>query len=208
MESYFSKLYISWLQISWNIPLKCKIIFQWQTIGAAFFLKQWGPYNIAIWVINAFIYSFHPFSIIFQSAKSDSISCSFVMFNMISVQDTAGAERFTGLSSFYCRNAGAAILAFDMSIVSTFESLWYITSSFVLYHSDTQWLKWKFSSLFVIVQINKNRIWMYRSQAPDVIFFLIIKIFTLYLSNNTQGILLGRGYIYSQTWSSWTRWDC
>lgn len=57
------------------------------TIGAAFFLKQWGPYNIAIW-------------------------------------DTAGAERFTGLSSFYCRNAGAAILAFDMSIVSTFESLW------------------------------------------------------------------------------------
>lgn len=52
------------------------------------------------------------------------MSCSFVMFNMISVQDTAGAERFTGLSSFYCRNAGAAILAFDMSIVSTFESLW------------------------------------------------------------------------------------
>lgn len=127
---------------------------------------------------------------------------------MISVQDTAGAERFTGLSSFYCRNAGAAILAFDMSIVSTFESLWYITSSFVLYHSDTQWLKWKFSSLFVIVQINKNRIWMYRSQAPDIIFFLIIKILTLYLSNNTQGVLLGRGYIYSQTWLFWTRWDC
>mgnify|MGYP000579294105 CR=1 FL=1 len=24
-----------------------------QTIGAAFFLKQWGPYNIAIWVIIA-----------------------------------------------------------------------------------------------------------------------------------------------------------
>lgn len=65
MESYFSKLYISWMQILWNSPLKCKIIFHWQTIGAAFFLKQWGPYNIAIWVINAFIYSFHPFSIIF-----------------------------------------------------------------------------------------------------------------------------------------------
>lgn len=79
---------------------------------------------------------------------------------------------------------------------------------FFIIQTDTQWLKWKFSSLFVIVQINKNRIWMYRSQAPDVIFFLIIKIFTLYLSNNTQGILLGRGYIYSQTWSSWTRWDC
>ncbi|KAJ8322058.1 hypothetical protein KUTeg_000529 [Tegillarca granosa] len=48
------------------------------TIGAAFFLKQWGPYNIAVW-------------------------------------DTAGGERYTGLSSFYCRNAGAAILAYDMS---------------------------------------------------------------------------------------------
>ncbi|XP_048780159.1 ras-related protein Rab-20-like [Ostrea edulis] len=57
------------------------------TIGAAFFLKQWGPHNIAIW-------------------------------------DTAGDERYTGLSTFYCRNAGAAILAFDMSIVNTFESLW------------------------------------------------------------------------------------
>ncbi|KAK3088010.1 hypothetical protein FSP39_013393 [Pinctada imbricata] len=57
------------------------------TIGAAFFLKQWGPYNVAVW-------------------------------------DTAGDERYTGLSSFYCRNAGAAILAFDMSIVSTYESLW------------------------------------------------------------------------------------
>lgn len=60
LESYFSKLYISWLQISWNSPLKCKIIFHWQTIGAAFFLKQWGPYNIAIWVIMPlFIHSIH-----------------------------------------------------------------------------------------------------------------------------------------------------
>ncbi|XP_033726939.1 ras-related protein Rab-20-like [Pecten maximus] len=57
------------------------------TIGAAFFLKQWGPYNVAVW-------------------------------------DTAGDERYTGLSNFYCRNAGAAILAFDMTSVSSFESLW------------------------------------------------------------------------------------
>ncbi|XP_069105492.1 ras-related protein Rab-20-like [Argopecten irradians] len=57
------------------------------TIGAAFFLKQWGPYNVAVW-------------------------------------DTAGDERYTGLSNFYCRNAGAAILAFDMTSVSSYESLW------------------------------------------------------------------------------------
>ncbi|XP_060595641.1 ras-related protein Rab-20-like [Ruditapes philippinarum] len=57
------------------------------TIGAAFFLKQWGPYNVAVW-------------------------------------DTAGDERYTGLSSFYCRNAGAAILAFDLTTSSSYESLW------------------------------------------------------------------------------------
>ncbi|XP_052761523.1 ras-related protein Rab-20-like [Mya arenaria] len=57
------------------------------TIGAAFFLKQWGPYNVAVW-------------------------------------DTAGDERYTGLSSFYCRNAGAAILAFDLNTTTTYESLW------------------------------------------------------------------------------------
>ena len=46
------------------------------TIGASFFLKQWGPYNVAIW-------------------------------------DTAGEEKYAGLSSFYCRGASAAILAYD-----------------------------------------------------------------------------------------------
>lgn len=48
------------------------------TIGASFFLKQWGPYNVAIW-------------------------------------DTAGEERFSGLSSFYCRGASAAIVAYDIN---------------------------------------------------------------------------------------------
>ncbi|XP_071109379.1 ras-related protein Rab-20-like [Haliotis cracherodii] len=57
------------------------------TIGAAFFLKQWGPYNVAVW-------------------------------------DTAGDERYTGLSNFYCRNAGVAILAYDISSDKSFESLW------------------------------------------------------------------------------------
>lgn len=57
------------------------------TIGAAFFLKQWGPYNVAVW-------------------------------------DTAGDEKYTGLSSFYCRNAGAAILAFDLNTSTSYESLW------------------------------------------------------------------------------------
>ncbi|XP_002730555.1 ras-related protein Rab-20-like [Saccoglossus kowalevskii] len=56
------------------------------TIGASFFLKQWGPYNVAIW-------------------------------------DTAGEEKFSTLSSFYCRNASAAILAYDICDRETFDSL-------------------------------------------------------------------------------------
>ncbi|GAB1600100.1 ras-related protein Rab-20 [Argonauta hians] len=56
------------------------------TIGASFFMKHWGPYNVAVW-------------------------------------DTAGEERFTGLSSFYCRNAGAAIFAFNLNCMQSFESL-------------------------------------------------------------------------------------
>ncbi|CAG5121504.1 unnamed protein product [Candidula unifasciata] len=72
--------------------LICRYIngrFQTQepTVGAAFFLKQWGPYNVAVW-------------------------------------DTAGDERYSGLSHFYCRSAGAAILAFDLTSPKTFESLW------------------------------------------------------------------------------------
>ncbi|XP_076456852.1 ras-related protein Rab-20-like [Babylonia areolata] len=57
------------------------------TVGAAFFLKQWGPYNVAVW-------------------------------------DTAGDEKYAGLSQFYCRSAGAAILAFDINEPKSFESLW------------------------------------------------------------------------------------
>jgi len=56
------------------------------TIGAAFFLKQWGSYNIAIW-------------------------------------DTAGEERFSGLSSFYCRGANAAVVCYDIRSRNTFQSI-------------------------------------------------------------------------------------
>lgn len=56
------------------------------TVGASFFMKHWGPYNVAVW-------------------------------------DTAGEEKYTGLSSFYCRNAGAAIFAFDLNCMKSFDSL-------------------------------------------------------------------------------------
>ncbi|XP_065072109.1 ras-related protein Rab-20-like isoform X2 [Rhopilema esculentum] len=56
------------------------------TIGAAFFLKQWKSSNIAIW-------------------------------------DTAGEERFSGLSNFYCRGANAAIVAYDIRDRRTFDSI-------------------------------------------------------------------------------------
>ncbi|XP_071941089.1 ras-related protein Rab-20-like [Antedon mediterranea] len=41
----------------------------------------------------------------------------------IAIWDTAGEERFSGLSSFYCRDASAAILAYDVSNKKTFEML-------------------------------------------------------------------------------------
>ncbi|EDO45000.1 predicted protein [Nematostella vectensis] len=56
------------------------------TIGASFFLKQWGPYNVAIW-------------------------------------DTAGEEKYAGLSSFYCRGASAAIVAYDITKESSLKVL-------------------------------------------------------------------------------------
>ncbi|XP_015906347.1 ras-related protein Rab-20 [Parasteatoda tepidariorum] len=56
------------------------------TIGAAFVLKSWGYYNIAIW-------------------------------------DTAGGEKYAGLSTFYYRNASAAVLVFDIFDRKSFETL-------------------------------------------------------------------------------------
>ncbi|KXJ21424.1 ras-related protein Rab-20 [Exaiptasia diaphana] len=56
------------------------------TIGASFFLKQWGPYNVAIW-------------------------------------DTAGEEKYSSLSSFYCRGASAAIVCYDITKASSLTTL-------------------------------------------------------------------------------------
>ncbi|XP_062520638.1 ras-related protein Rab-20-like isoform X2 [Corticium candelabrum] len=56
------------------------------TIGAAFSVKQWGNFKVAIW-------------------------------------DTAGEERFRALSSFYSRDACAAILAYSITDKKSFEEL-------------------------------------------------------------------------------------
>lgn len=56
------------------------------TIGAAFSVKQWGRYKVAIW-------------------------------------DTAGEERFRALSSFYSRDASAAILAYSIVDKRSFDDL-------------------------------------------------------------------------------------
>ncbi|CAH1790039.1 unnamed protein product, partial [Owenia fusiformis] len=63
-------------------------VFQDQisTIGASFFLKQWGKRHVSLW-------------------------------------DTAGEERFSGLSNLYCRGASAVIMAFDVTRPSSFHSL-------------------------------------------------------------------------------------
>ncbi|XP_033640697.1 ras-related protein Rab-20-like isoform X1 [Asterias rubens] len=41
----------------------------------------------------------------------------------VAIWDTAGEERFSGLSSFYCRDASAAIVAYDISNQRSFELL-------------------------------------------------------------------------------------
>eukprot|EP00118_Oscarella_pearsei_P026671 m.310270 g.310270 ORF g.310270 m.310270 type:complete len:226 (+) comp50568_c0_seq1:245-922(+) len=56
------------------------------TIGAAFSIKNWNGFNVAIW-------------------------------------DTAGEEKFRALSSFYCRDASAAILAYDITRAESLETL-------------------------------------------------------------------------------------
>ena len=51
------------------------------------------------------------------------------------MQDTAGEERFAGLSSFYCRGAGAAILAFDATNYESFQQLRYEIQRIVAYET-------------------------------------------------------------------------
>ena len=45
----------------------------------------------------------------------ESVVSILKIFFSFSFQDTAGEERYSGLSSFYCRGASAAILAYDIS---------------------------------------------------------------------------------------------
>lgn len=56
-----------------------------------------------------------------------TIGASFSLKNWkgynIALWDTAGEEKFRGLSNFYCRGAGAAILAFDMTDEDSFHAL-------------------------------------------------------------------------------------
>jgi len=42
---------------------------------------------------------------------------------LFSCKDTAGEERFSGLSSFYCRGASAAIIAYDITQVRSLQAL-------------------------------------------------------------------------------------
>lgn len=62
----------------------------------------------------------------FQDSIS-TIGASFVMkswgYYNIAIWDTAGGEKYAGLSTFYYRNASAAILAFDMFDRKSFEIL-------------------------------------------------------------------------------------
>ncbi|KAK2178875.1 hypothetical protein NP493_525g00011 [Ridgeia piscesae] len=41
----------------------------------------------------------------------------------IAIWDTAGEEKFCGLSAFYCRGAGAAIFAYDVTSEDSFHTL-------------------------------------------------------------------------------------
>lgn len=53
-------------------------------------------------------------------------------------QDTAGEERYRGLSHFYCRNAGAAILAFDITDEDSFHALRFLLITVILFHDDVR----------------------------------------------------------------------
>lgn len=60
-------------------------------------------------------------------AVPSTIGASFVVRHwgdrVIAIWDTAGQEKYASLSSFYCRNAGAAILAFDLSSPITLDDV-------------------------------------------------------------------------------------
>jgi len=65
-----------------------------------------------------------------EKQYSDSVTTLGASFSLkqwrsynIAIWDTAGEEKFRGLSNFYCRGAGAAIVAFDLTDEDSFHSL-------------------------------------------------------------------------------------
>jgi len=65
-----------------------------------------------------------------EKQYSDSVTTLGASFSLkhwhsynIAIWDTAGEEKFRGLSNFYCRGAGAAILAFDLTDEDSFHAL-------------------------------------------------------------------------------------
>ncbi|XP_064480196.1 ras-related protein Rab-20-like [Ornithodoros turicata] len=63
----------------------------------------------------------------FESKTSATVGATFTVKsqdnNNIAIWDTAGQERYCGLSSFYCRNADVAILAFDITNRESYHAL-------------------------------------------------------------------------------------
>lgn len=61
-----------------------------------------------------------------EGERRDSLSSTGIMFALragFTLQDTAGEERYASLSSFYCRGASVAILAFDLTESQSLERL-------------------------------------------------------------------------------------
>lgn len=86
-----------------------------------------------IWMSKHFLYLKDLSLINTMYRKALSFSCSSTDYRAVKKndmsslsfsQDTAGDEKYSGLSHFYCRSAGAAILAYDINDPKTFESLW------------------------------------------------------------------------------------
>ncbi|XP_074656321.1 ras-related protein Rab-20-like [Tubulanus polymorphus] len=64
---------------------------------------------------------------VFKDSITSTIGASFTLKRWgdknIALWDTAGEERFSGLSSFYCRGAAGALLCFDLTNSKSFEAL-------------------------------------------------------------------------------------
>ena len=76
--------------LNWNLlysVLVIKSISYWcvtdsplQTIGASFFLKQWGPYNVAIWVkLKILLFNMSTNFLVFDKWNSWNLSIDFLV---------------------------------------------------------------------------------------------------------------------------------